>query len=78
MSSRGADSTWSSRVASVATPVRRASTGSSGAWIRVNTTTSRKTTSKIRSAAGSPRATGMVARTIGTAPRRPAQDMNTC
>ena len=52
-------------------PSRRATHGRVGPWTRVNRTTSRKTTSKIRCAAGRPTLIGIVASTIGTAPRRP-------
>lgn len=44
----------------------------------MNTTTSTKTVSKIFVADGSPWATGIVASTMGTAPRSPAHERNTC
>jgi hypothetical protein len=49
-----------------------------GPWIRVNITTSRKVTSKIRWASARPAVIGNVASTMGTAPRRPAQETNAC
>ena len=45
---------------------------------RVKTTTSTKTMLKIRRLSGTPATIGIVARTIGTAPRSPAQDRSAC
>ena len=56
----------------------RASAGSVGACTRVKITTSTKTSSKIHSTSGARSITGTVARTTGTAPRKPAQDKKAC
>jgi hypothetical protein len=58
------------------TPSRLATHGSVGPCISVNTPATMKTTSNSAAECGTWALTGMVASTIGTAPRRPAQDRN--
>ena len=65
-------------VAGRVTPSRRATQGRVGACTSVKTTTSTKTRSKSCRCPGRPAVSGTVARTIGTAPRSPAQDRNAC
>ncbi len=62
----------------VITPSRRAAHGRVGPWASVNTPTTMKTRSNRRAEPGTRALTGMVASTIGTAPRSPAQDKNAC
>ena len=57
-----------------ASPSRRATQGRVGAWTRVKMMTRTKTRLKMRAALAVPSVAGTVASTIGTAPRRPAQD----
>src|SRR5659263_77824 len=63
---------------SLARPSFLATHSRDGALSRVSTITLTKTRSNTWSAPGIPAAIGMVARMIGTAPRRPAQEMNIC
>ena len=55
-------------------PSRRATIGRVGACRQVKTMTKTSTTSNRKSAPMMPSDSGMVASTMGTAPRRPAQD----
>ncbi len=57
---------------------KRATHGSVGPWSKVLITTTMNTMSNRRVAPGRRAFIGMVASTIGTAPRRPAQDKNAC
>ena len=68
----------SSAAMSCTRPSRRAIHGSVGPWTRVNTTTRTNTRLKIRSEPATPAVTGIVATTMGTAPRKPAQDTKAC
>ncbi len=79
MASSGAASTSISRgSAGVITFSRRAAHGSVGPCTRVNTTTTTNTRSNSLVAPGNRALTGIVASTIGTAPRSPAQDRKAC
>src|SRR6266487_4953633 len=79
MASSGAASTSISRgSAGVITFNRRAAHGSVGPCSRVNTTTTTNTMSNSLVAPGRRALMGIVASTIGTAPRSPAQDRKAC
>ena len=78
-SSSGAASTSRSRASpGAATRSTRATNGSVGPCTRVKTITMTKTSLKIVFAPGTAAAQGMVASTMGTAPRSPAQERNAC
>ena len=55
-------------------PSQRASGSNVVPWMSVESSTAKKTTSKSRVLPLTPSMTGKVARTMGTAPRRPAPD----
>ena len=75
ISSRGATSIVTSlAICGSTTPRSFAAPGKVGPWIQVKTTTSTRMTSKNLSARSMWDAIGIVAKMIGTAPRRPAQD----
>lgn len=75
----GACSISSSAVISGSTTASRdAAQGRVGPRMTVKTTTSRKVTSKICCAFGTPAVMGKVASTMGTAPRNPAHEVNAC
>ena len=76
ISSRGATSMETSlAIWGSTTPRISAAAGRVGAWMQVKTTTRTRITSKNLSARSIFDAIGMVARMMGTAPRRPAHDM---